>query len=118
MKKMILTMVAMMTLASGFAKTSHHRVTTTSEAYDMTVDMRRLAAKLDLTDYQMEAVQVIHSQFTDAMLSAALSPRFERRAKVHQAVGKDVHQMKRVLDDKQFRTYMLLLGTTLHNRGI
>ena len=60
----------------------------------------------------------IISDFADAMLSAALSPRFERRAKVHQAVGKDVHQMKRVLDDKQFRTYMLLLGTTLHNRGI
>jgi len=37
---------------------------------------------------------------------------------VHQAVRKDAHQMKRVLNDKQFDTYMLLLVTTLKNKHL
>jgi hypothetical protein len=33
-------------------------------------------------------------------------------------VRKDAQQMRRVLNDEQFETYMTLLGTTLRNKGL
>jgi hypothetical protein len=33
-------------------------------------------------------------------------------------VRKDAKQMQRVLNDKQFDTYMMLLGVTLRNKGL
>jgi hypothetical protein len=121
MKKIILTMVAMMTMTVGFAKTENQNAQNAVknvERYDMTIDMRRLSAKLDLTENQMEAVQVIHENFNDAMQSAAEANWFERRHMVHEAVSKDVHHMHNVLNEDQFNTYMALLMTTLRNKGL
>ena len=118
MKKIVLTVVAMMTLTMSYAKTEAYRPAKNVERYDMSLDMCRLAVKLDLTDSQMETVEVIHNIFNSDMQQAATAQGFQRRALVHQAVRKDAHQMHRVLNEKQFRTYMMLLGTTLHNRGL
>lgn len=119
MKKMLLTVVAVMALTTGFAQRGHHFMSANPESYDMTIDMRRLSAKLDLNSNQMDAVEVIHQIFSDEMSSAGSAKGGRERATlVRQAVGKDIHQMRRVLDDNQFHTYMMLLGTTLHNRGL
>jgi hypothetical protein len=126
MKKMILTVVAMMSFTLGFADNGAEKNTETEafwsmrnvKNYDMTCDMRRLAVKLDLTENQMDAVEVIQEIFNSDMQNAATARGFERRAMVREAVKKDAHQMKRVLNDKQFETYMMLLGTTLRNRGL
>ncbi len=123
MKKIVLTVVAMMTLTFGYAEngsngTESNRVENRTERYDMNFDMRRLAVKLDLNSNQMEAVEAIHDCFYNDMQEAATARGFERRHLVHRAVRKDAHQMHRVLNDKQFNTYMMLLMTTLHNRGL
>ncbi|MCR5158132.1 MAG: hypothetical protein K6D37_03305 [Prevotella sp.] len=126
MKKMILTVVAMMSFTLGFADNGAEKNTETEafwamrnvKNYDMTCDMRRLAVKLDLTENQMDAVEVIQEIFNSDMQNAATARGFERRAMLREAVKKDAHQMKRVLNDKQFETYMMLLGTTLRNRGL
>ncbi len=118
MKKMILTVVAMMTFTLSFAETNVHHPSRNAARYEITVDMRRLASKLDLDAYQMEAVEAIHNCFNNDMLSAATARRFERRELVHEAVRKDASQMHRILNDKQFKTYMTLLVTTLRNRGL
>ena len=118
MKKFVLMVVAMMSLSMGFAKTGNHSEVNDADRYDMTIDMRRLAATLDLDENQMDAVQVIHEIFTNEMQSASAVRYFERPKMVHEAVRKDVHHMHSVLNDKQFRTYMVLLMTTLRNRGL
>ena len=118
MKKFVLTVVAMMTMTFGFAETENQDAVRTVKNYDMSFDMRRLAGTLDLTSDQMEAIQVIQDNFNEAMLEAATVPGFQSRMLVRQAVRKDVKQMRRVLNDKQYNTYMMLLGTTLHNRGL
>ena len=100
-----------MTLTMSYAKTDRQRPVDNDDRFDMTFDMRRLAAKLDLTAYQMEAVEVIQNSFSNEMLTASATRGHERRAKVHQTVRKN-------LDNNQFRTYAMLLGTTLHNRGL
>lgn len=119
MKKMVLTLVAMMTLTVGFAKTDSNRGFENDRNYTVTFDMRRLASKLDLNAYQMEAVQMIHDAFNNEMLTASQAHGWHHRNMlVHQAVRKELHQMHRVLNDEQFRTYSMLLGTTLHNQGL
>jgi len=118
MKKIILTVVAMMTLTTSYAKNEAFRPADNAERFDMSIDMRRLAAKLELNEYQMEALQIIHDNFNSEMQSAATARGHHRRMLVHQAVRKDAEQLQRVLNDKQFNTYMMLLGTTLHNKGL
>jgi hypothetical protein len=84
----------------------------------MTVNMRKLAVALGLTVDQMEAVQDIHTAFCNEMMLAANADADEREAMVNNAVKKDVRYMHYILNDKQYKTYLMLLNATLHNRGL
>ncbi len=118
MKKIVLMVVAMMTMTMSFAENENSNAVKGIEAYDMTVNIRKLAVTLGLTFDQMEAVKDIHHQFSQEMMMAATANSDERESLVDQAVKKDVRYMHYVLNDKQYRTYILLLNTTLHNRGL
>jgi len=112
---MILTVVAVMTVTFGFAKTENTNSVNNNDKYELNIDMRRLAEKLDLTYEQMEAVQTIHDNLNEDMAEAATAHRFERMAIMDKAIRKDVHNMRNVLNDKQYRTYLTLLGATINN---
>ena len=49
---------------------------------------------------------------------AATAEADERESMVDQAVKKDVRYMHYVLNDKQYKTYLMLLNATLQNRGL
>ena len=118
MKKIVLTLVAMMTMTMANAENEEKNAVQAVNAYDMTVNMRKLAVALGLTLDQMEAVQDIHHQFCNEMLLASQAESDEREKLVNQAVKKDVQYMRYILEDKQYRKYLLLLNTTLTNRGL
>ena len=117
MKKIILTVVAAMMMAVSFAETTNTSAVKNVEEAGLTFDLRRLAVTLDLTDNQMDAVKVISDNFNDELISASTARRFQRHALIQQAIRKDAKQMRNVLNDKQFNTYMQLLGATLQNRS-
>ena len=116
MKKIILTVVATMMMTISFAETKNANAVKNVDESGLTFDLRRLAVTLDLTDTQMEAVKVISENFNDELISATSARRFQRHALIDQAIRKDAKQMRNVLNDKQFNTYMQLLGVTLQNR--
>ena len=127
MKKFFLVAVAIMTMTSSFASTENDKAgrfmeylmnARNVEDYDMSFDTRRLAAKLDLTADQMEAVEVIQNQFNNAMTTAANSHGFQRHAQVREAITNDIQKMRLILNSKQFDSYMSLLMTTLRNRHL
>jgi hypothetical protein len=118
MKKIVLTLVAMLTMTMANAENEDNNTVEATNAYDMRVNMRKLAVTLGLTLDQMEAVQDIHHQFCNEMMLAAQAEGDERTNMVEQAVKKDVRYMHYILDDKQYRKYLLLLNTTLYNRGL
>ena len=120
MKKMILTIVAMLSITTMNAgnKSAENVDNNNINVYDMSVNMRRLAITLGLTDNQMEAVESIHETFNAEMLFAANLSEEERKAMVEKAVSKDVKFMRYILDDKQYRKYLMLLNITLNNRGL
>lgn len=118
MKKVLLTVVAVMTMTVSFAQPRHFRHAEKAESYELNFDQRRLAVKLGLTDYQMEAMEAIHNNYNDQVASAASARGFQRTAMLHNAVRKDMNDMRRILNDEQFKTYMLLIGTTLQNQHL
>ncbi len=111
MKKIVLTMVAVMAFTFSFAETESNR-------FDFSCNMHRLSVLLDLDENQMEAVETIHNCFSDEIQSLASLRGPQLRHRIHQAVRKDAFQMKRVLNDKQFNTYMRVIVATIHNRHL
>ncbi len=116
---MILMVVAMLSMTmTSYAENEKADNTLAVEAYDMNVNMRKLAVTLGLNYDQMDAVQDIHRTFCAEMMLAAHASKDERETMVEKAVSKDVRYMHYVLDEKQYRKYLLLLNTTLRNRGL
>ena len=115
MKKIIVTLVAMMAVTFSFAETNSNNV---DRRFDMSCNMDRLSEVLDLDEDQSEAVETIHNNFNTEMQSLASVRGPLQRHLVNKAVRKDAHQMKQVLNDKQFALYMRIVFNTLRNRQI
>ena len=118
MKQIVLMVVAIFTMTTSFAENENNNAVNNVQAYDMTVNMRKLAVTLGLTTDQVEAVQDIHTAFCNEMMLAAHAQNDEREALVDQAVKKDVRYMHYILNDKQYKKYLMLLNATLVNRGL
>ena len=116
---MILMVVAMLSMTMmSYAENENAENTLNVEAYDMSVNIRKLAVTLDMTFDQMESVEEIHRIFCAEMVLAAHANKDEREALVDKAVKKDLRYMRYILDQKQYKKYLLLLNTTLQNRGL
>ena len=116
MKKIILTVAAVMVMTMGYAKTQKTTAVRNVENYSFTFNLRGLAVTLGLTDYQMEAVKVINDNLNEDLASAATAGRHERHKLFREAFRKDARYMRYVLDDKQYDTYMKLVEITLQNK--
>ena len=87
MKKIVLMLVAMMTMTVANAENENNNTVQAANAYDMTVNMRKLAVTLGLNLDQMEAVQDIHHQFCNEMMLASQAEGDERKELVEKAVA-------------------------------
>lgn len=108
----------MLSMTFTFAENLESSEATAANAYDMSVNFRKLGEALGLTTDQMEAVENIHHTFCGEMMMAAQANKDDRKNMVNTAVNKDLRYMRYVLTKEQFRKYNLLLQTTLYNRGI
>ena len=111
MKKMMLTMVAMLSRTTAFAEGENVASVENMEAYDLNINMNKLSKALNLADDQKEAVAEIH-QF------AAEYGKNDRRAYIDRAIENDVKWMRYVLNEEQMHTYLMLLNITMNNRGL
>ena len=114
MKKIVLTLAAMMTMSMAFANTEN----IPAANYDMTVNYSKLATTLELSADQIDAVEAIHDQFINDMRKAANAEASERAELVKKAATKELKYMHYVLNEKQYRKYNTLLNLTLENRGL
>jgi hypothetical protein len=118
MKKMILTLVAMLSMTTAFAEEESTNNVNNMAAYELNVNMDKLSAVLNLADDQKEAVADIQHTFASELMFAAQYSKNDRKALVARAIDNDVKWMRYVLDDKQMRTYLQLLNSTMNNRGL
>ena len=116
---MILTMVAMFSMTMAFAEGENVNSVNNLAAYDMSCNMNKLAEALSLTGDQREAVDNIYQTFTAEMMFAAqYYSNDQRNEMVKKAINKNIAWMNYVLNEKQRRTYLMLLNTTINNRGL
>ena len=116
---MILTMVAMLSMTMAFAEGENMNSVNNMAAYDMSCNMNKLAEALSLTADQREAADNIYQTFTAEMMFAAQNyGNDQRKEMVKKAIDKNISWMKYVLNEKQSRTYLMLLNTTINNRGL
>ena len=115
---MILTMVAMLSMTTAFAEGENTTMVSNLEAYEMNINMNKLSDALSLADDQKEAVENIHHTFASELMFAAQYGENDRKKLVARALDNDVKWMRYVLNDKQFRTYLSLLNSTMNNRGL
>ena len=122
MKKIVLTLVALMsmtlTFASNKSKAPEVTATNMNQNYDMRVNYARLANTLQLNADQEEAVQTIHEQFIRDMHKAGQAEEASRKDLVKKAADKEMKYMRYVLNNKQYDTFSTLLNLTLANRGL
>ena len=115
MKKIVLTLVALMSMTTTFAENEGMN---TTEAYNMTVNMKSLAHALGLTNDQVESVAEVHKTFSTEMMFAAQYGKEERNKMIDKAIKKDLAYMNYILSKEQYRKYLTLLNVTLINRGL
>ena len=115
---MIMTLVAMLSMTTAFAEDENTNAVNNVEAYKMDVNMDKLADALHLDWNQREAVENIHHVFNTEMTYAAKYGKNDREAMVKRAIDTDVKRMRSVLNAEQMHTYLMLLNTTINNRGI
>ena len=115
MKKIVLTLVALMSMTTIFAENEGMN---TTEAYNMTVNMKNLARALNLSQDQVEGDAEVHKTFSSEMMFAAQYGKEERSKMVEKAINKDLAYMNYILNKDQYRKYVMLLNTTLVNRGL
>ena len=121
MKKIVFTVVALMSMTMTFAESASKNIATVNNnksVYNMTVNMKKLAKALELTDEQAEGVAEIHKTFSAEMMNAAEYGKEERTKLVEKAINKDLAYMNAVLNKDQYHKYLTLLNVTLVNRGM
>lgn len=118
MKKIVLTVVAVMSMTVAFAAGENDSNTATTNAYKFNLSTYALSRALNLNQDQVDVVEDINRTFSAEMMNAAVSDSSEREAKVNAAIKKDLSYMHYVLNNSQYREYVKLLNVTLNNRGL
>ena len=109
MKKIMVLAVAMFAMAT--ATFAADEETNATAAYNMNIKMSSLADALSLNIDQVEAVADVHKNFTADMMNAATAKGEDRSAMIDKAVLKDLKYMHVILDNSQYRKYVMLLNT-------
>lgn len=119
MKKIALTLIAVFAMsATTFAKSNVEVESNIERTYDMSLDNRRLSVFLGLTTDQANTVNEMYAKFCKEMMNAAHADSETRKELTDKAINKNIKWMGYILDHEQYRKYLLILNTTLHNKGI
>ena len=117
MKKYFIMLVMMLTM-SVYSFAEENTATKMAERYELKINHRRLACILDMSSDQMEMSNDIISELeSDMMFAAVMNTEKSRNAVVANAVKKNTKYMHYILNDAQYKKYLMLLNLTLEHRG-
>ena len=119
MKKYFIMLVMMLTMSVySFAEENTGTKMAETERYELKINHRRLACILDMSSDQMEMSNDIISELErDMMFAAVMNTEKSRNAVVANAVKKNTKNMHYILNDAQYKKYLMLLNLTLEHRG-
>lgn|SRR5574344_373414 len=124
MKKIVLMVIAMLSMTMAFAGNENEVEANSNavvdvKAYDMSLNYNSLARLLNLNMDQEGIIENIHERFCyDMSRAAKASNKSDREALIKKAVNRDLRHMHYVLDDNQYSKYLSVLNVTFNNRGL
>ena len=120
MKKIILTIVAMLSMTSMFAEESNsvNVSNAVADKYVMNINTKSLSRALGLDYEEANDVEAISKNFAEDMLKVGTLKGEERTKAFKKAINKNLSYMHTVLSNDQYRKYVQLLNVTVANRGL
>jgi hypothetical protein len=86
--------------------------------YDFNVNYRKIGCCLEMSIDQLDDFELFFDQFKDNMNFAYNEcSEASRDGVVKNIVNKNLNEMRHILNEKQYKKYLLLMNTTLRNRG-
>jgi len=119
MKKYFIMLVMMLSMSVySFAEESTAIKMAETERYELKINHRRLACVLDMSSDQMQISDDIISELeSDMTFASTMNTDESRNAVVANAVKKNIKHMHYILNDAQYKKYLMLLNLTLEHRG-
>ena len=120
MKKIVLTLVAVLSLTSAFAGDANSTSANNVEAakYEININSKSLARTLGLDYYTANNVELVNKDFSNDMKKAASMTGQASARTFKKAINRNLSYMHRLLDEDQYRQYVKLLNVQLNNRGL
>ena len=121
MKKFVFMVALMLATNTANILASENSVNETEnvENYYIHVNEKSLSKSLGMSKDQMEICSDVIKEFENDMVFASSNAKGEsRKAVTRNAIMKNMRSMKMFLDEAQYKKYVLILNTTLVNRGI
>lgn len=89
------------------------------ELYEMNFNIHNLSKTLKLTEDQYNDFYKVNQHLAEMTKSIALEKNDQNKKKMFKnAIDIHLREVKNILNDKQYRYYLLLLNTTLNNRDL
>lgn len=121
MKKFVFMVALMLATNTANILAGENSVNETEnvENYYIHVNEKSLSKSLGMSKDQMEICSDAIKEFENDMVFASSNAKGEsRKAVTRNAIMKNMRYMKMFLDEAQYKKYVLILNTTLVNRGI
>lgn len=121
MKKFVFMVALMLATNTANILAGENSVNETEnvENYHIHVNEKSLSKSLGMSQDQMEICSDVIKEFENDMVFASSNAKGEsRKAVTRNAIMKNMRYMKMFLDEAQYKKYVLILNTTLVNRGI
>ena len=121
MKKFVFMVALMLATNTANILAGENSVNETEnvENYYIHVNEKSLSKSLGMSKDQMEICSDVIKEFENDMVFASSNAKGEsRKAVTRNAIMKNMRSMKMFLDEAQYKKYVLILNTTLVNRGI
>lgn len=121
MKKFVFMVALMLATNTANILAGENSVNETEnvENYCIHVNEKSLSKSLGMSKDQMEICSDVIKEFENDMVFASSNAKGEsRKAVTRNAIMKNMRYMKMFLDEAQYKKYVLILNTTLVNRGI
>lgn len=120
MKKYFIMLAMLFAMnVSVFAEDNNSSEIEIVKRYDIQVNTKKLGECLNLTTDQYDAVGTIVNELSNDLLFAAVECSNSSRDMVTKnAIDKNIKNMSYVLNQEQYRKYLMVLNATVRNRNI
>jgi hypothetical protein len=116
-RTMILTAAVVLCMTAAMAKNADAKMGY-NNVYDFNVNTYSLARTLNANPEQYAQLADINEMLHADMRRAGYARKTKRQERVNEAVKRNLSVMRNVLNDQQYRKYLMLLNATLTNRGL